>query len=525
MALNTVSEQKTIVKSALNFFSGTMLSRVSGFLRDMSMAFFFGTEASIAAFLVALRLAVLLRRIFGEGALLNGFVPHFETHRTEDGPKAAKFFRDVFFSLFCLLILLTSAAEFGLYFLMNAYPDSEVLPLVMLILPGVVFVCLFGICSGLLHCEKHFFITGVSPVAYNVIWIAAVWRLGSYPPATAAVGLSCAISLAFFFQWMMTMPKTIGFLRTHLSWREIGRFRFFPLEVKKMVTSLSLGVIGVTAAQINTAFDAVFSRFASLEGPAYLNYAIHLQQLPLALFGVGIASVLLPSLSKAGADTIRSAELTEFALSKSMWLLIPCTAAILVGSTSAINLLYGRGHFSGEALLHTTQCLWGYGLGLVPMALTLLLSPLFYARKDYKTPMWCSLISIAVNLVLNGIFVWGFRLGPASLAYSTSLAALINAGLILKKSEIRFSPQLRRSLSKITTSALLAALCAGWVGYLFFQDPTWFILQSISVVWEPHFPMQCAHFLTLALSFVGSFLFCAVCLNRKEVIAFLTAKR
>ncbi len=525
MALNTVSEQKTIVKSAVLFFSGTMVSRVSGFLRDLSMAFFFGAEGSIAAFLVALRLAVLLRRIFGEGALLNGFVPHFETHRTEDGVNAAKFFRDVFFSLFCLLILITSAAELFLYYLKSAYPNSEVLPLVMLILPGVVFVCLFGICSGLLHCEKHFFITSVAPVAYNAIWIAAVWSLGHYPPAIAAVGLSCAISLAFLFQWLMTMPKTIGFLRTHLSWREMASFRFFPPGVKKMVASLSLGVIGVTAAQINTALDALFSRFACLEGPAYLNYAIHLQQLPLALFGVGIASVLLPSLSKTAAEPTRMAELVEFALSKSMWFLIPCTAAILVGSSAAINLLYGRGHFSDEALLQTTQCLWGYGLGLVPMALTLLLPPLFYARKDYKTPLWCSLISIGLNLALNALFVWGLRLGPASLAFSTSLSALVNAGLIMSQVDIRFSFSFRRTVGKITASALFAALCTGWVGYLFLQDPTWFILHSHAVVWTRHFPTQCLHFMTLALSFLGSFLFSAICLNRKEVIAFLTTKR
>src|SRR5882672_6947094 len=116
MSLNAVSE-KTISRSLLGFFSGTVLSRISGFFRDVSMAFFFGADASIAAFLVALRFAVLLRRLFGEGALLNGFIPHFEAERKKDPREAAKFFRDTFFSLALVLVFLIAIAEVGLYFL------------------------------------------------------------------------------------------------------------------------------------------------------------------------------------------------------------------------------------------------------------------------------------------------------------------------------------------------------------------------------------------------------------------------
>ena len=195
MSLNAVSEQKTMRKSILGFLSGTLLSRISGFLRDMSMAFFFGAESSIAAFLVALRFAILLRRLFGEGALLNGFVPYFESQRTQNPADAARFFRDTFFSLAALLLLLIASAELGLYFFCKS---NEIFHLMMFILPGVFFVCLFGICCGLLNCEKHFFITGAAPIAYNAIWILAVWILGNELPQVAAVGLSLAISVAFF---------------------------------------------------------------------------------------------------------------------------------------------------------------------------------------------------------------------------------------------------------------------------------------------------------------------------------------
>ncbi len=525
MALNAVSENKTIIKSALGFFSGTLLSRVSGFFRDISMAFFFGADASIAAFLVALRLAILLRRIFGEGALLNGFIPHFESHRTQDPSEAARFFRDAFFSLSILLLFLIGTAEVGLYFIAPHVQAKEILDLTMLILPGVPFVCLFGICSGLLHCEKYFFITGVAPVAYNAIWILAIWILGNQSPKIAASGLSMAISFAFFFQWLITTPKTISFLRAHLSWKEIFRFRFFSSEMRKMMSSLSLGVIGVTAVQINTAIDTIFSRYASLEGPAYLNYAIHLQQLPLALFGVGVASVLLPSLSRT-LEAIDRSKLVEFAISRAMFVLIPCTAAIFVGGSVSVNLIYGRGHFGSQELLHTTQCLWGYGLGLVPMALTLLLSPIFYAKKDYKTPMICSLASIGVNLALNTLLVTILHWGPASLAYSTSLAAIVNVlllGIKIPTKDICFSPALKQSLLSTTACALFAATITVGVAYL--RDPVIFMFESAPIQWDRNFATQLRQFLTFFVSFVGSFFLAAVGLKKKEIFAFLTSKR
>jgi putative peptidoglycan lipid II flippase len=302
----------SLTKSALSFFSGTALSRISGLARDMSIAYVFGTHASIAAFLVALRLANLLRRIFGEGALLNSFIPHFETYRKENPKQAAEFFRDSFSSIFVILILLISLIELLLYSSQSIFKISEsnaqIVHLIAIILPGVLFICLFSLCSGLLQCEKSYFLTGISPVAFNVIWIASVWLLRNQIPDVAAVGLSIGITLAFFFQWLITVPKTISILLKSLKLKELIMGRIFTREMRALMSSLSISVIGVTAAQINTAIDTIFARFASLEGPAYLNYAIHIQQLPLALIGISISSALLPPLSRA----IRSNDFSQY---------------------------------------------------------------------------------------------------------------------------------------------------------------------------------------------------------------------
>ena len=282
-----------------------------------------------------------------------------------------------------------------------------------------------------------------------------------------------------------------------------------------MLSALSLGVLGVTATQINTAIDSVFARFACLEGPVYLSLAIHLQQLPLALFGVGVAAVLLPALSRTNQIEERT-KILEYTLSNALFMLIPCTVAIFVGASSSINLLYGRGHFDNVALAQTTHCLLGYGLGLVPMALTLFLSPVFYAQKDYKTPTLYSLIAIGVNLGLNILFVSMFHLGPASLAYSTSLAAMVNALLLLGKLKsvgICFSPLLRRRLLATTACALLAGSVSLSLGY----HNLW--------QWEREFSAQVTQFLVFFGSFVSSFFLAALCFMKNEIFTFLRAKR
>ena len=515
---------QSIAKSAFSFLSGTMVSRVSGLIRDMSMACFFGASASIAAFFVALRLAILLRRVLGEGALLNGFVPYFESHRKKDPKLAAQFFRDVFFSLSLFLFLLIGLVEFLLYlWLGTAHISAEnrqIFHLVMLILPGIPFICLFGICSGLLHCEKYFFLTGVAPVAYNLIWIAAVWIFRNEVPGAAAVCLSMAISVAFFFQWLITFPKTLSFSLQHLTWIEFFQIRLFSKDVRNMFASLSLGVIGVAAAQINSAIDTVFSRFACLEGPAYLNYAVHLQQLPLALFGIGVSSALLPPLSRAFAqDDLKQAhDYLEFAISHTMLLIIPSTIAIFALGGASVNLIYGRGDFSIEAALQTTHCLWGYGIGLTPMVLTLLLAPAFYAKKDYKTPTRTSLISIGLNLCLNALLVCVLGFGPASLAFSTSFTAFLNAFLLYRslrlKTGITFSFDFFVSIGKTILCSVVAGILTIWIDSVFFED-----------VFVRKFSAQVVQFIWLFAVFSITFIGCAFGLKKDEVLGMLRKLR
>lgn len=527
---------RAITKSAFSFVSGTFLSRIGGLVRDMSMAFCFGTDPAIAAFLVAFRFANLLRRVFGEGALLNGFIPHFESCRSANPKQAAQFFRDTFFSLMFVLIAIIGMTELGFYSWLQWGNGSDnnwqIATLTMIMLPGLLFICLFSICSGLLQCEKNFFLTGSAPVAFNIVWIGAVWILKDYVPQSAVMGLSIAITLAFLFQWLITFPKTLSFLKRYLSWNELFRFNFFSLEIKAMAASMSMSVIGVGAVQINSAIDTVFARYASLEGPAYLNYAIHLQQLPLALFGIGISSAILPPLSRAiqSEDINRYKNLLYFALSSALLLLLPCSIAILVLGGSSVNLVFGRGDFNNESTIQTTLCLWGYGIGLIPMGFSLLLAPAFYAKKDYWTPTLASLLSILINGLLNILLVPILGYGAASLAFSTSVAACCNAWFlfyrIAKKTGVSLFIPLAAFSLKIVLCSGIAGLVTLLTEYLLFNASTIGLLTSgMNEQFSRYFIDQILQFFILVAMLTSVFFISAWAFNLKEFFQILRLNR
>ena len=151
--------------------------------------------------------------------------------------------------------------------------------------------------------------------------------------------------------------------------------------------AFSLRNIGVGAAQINSACDAIFARLADNSGPAYLWYAIRLQQLPLALFGIAISGALLPPLTRAmKKGYFRGELLFNVAIDRSMLLILPITGVLFIFGERCVDLLYGYGGFDIQSIQGTTFCLWGYTLGLVPMTLVLILAPVFYAKGNYRAP-------------------------------------------------------------------------------------------------------------------------------------------
>lgn len=416
---------QSILKSARLFFSGTMLSRISGMLRDMAMAYAFGTHASVAAFLVAFRLSHLLRRLFGEGALQSAFIPQFEELRTKSSEEAFGFFRSLTAALSLLLIVIiaASSAVLGAVWFWGdlSQGNQEIVSLTLLLLPSLLFICLFGLNSSLLQCEKSYFIPSFAPVAFNLIWIAGVFVVQGLSIQTSMRWLAGWVLLACMGQWGMTLPAVLKILKQQYQRYSLQKIKFF-------IRPLLLGIIGVAATQVNSALDALFARYAESEGPAMLWYALRIQQLPLALFGVAIAGAVLPPMTRAlkSGNQTKYVEFLSLALSRTIFLMLPITIFLSVMGDSLVTILYGRGDFGGHSIMGTTHCLWGYNLGLLPMVLILVLAPAFYAQGNQRTPALGSILAVALNVILNALFIFKLGFGAISIALATSVSAWAN---------------------------------------------------------------------------------------------------
>ena len=454
----------SIFRSARRFLSGTLLSRVTGLARDVAMAFAFGTQGSVAGFMVAFRLAHLLRRILGEGALQTAFIPHFETLRQESPSKAASFFRDLSRSLVYILLavialggaLLGSLLVFG-----NFSPDNqEIITLTLLMLPSLAFICLFGLNSALLQCEKHYFLSGVAPCAFNLVWVlgvCSVWNME---------GLSLFVIIACAAQWIVTIPQTKALLKS------LGTStppKVFSPQVRSLFPPLFLGILGISAAQINNALDTLFARYADLEGPAFLWYSIRIQQLPLALFGVALSGALLPPLARAikNQEEGNFSRFLNLALKRSFALMLPITVGLFLMGDTCIQLIYGRGEFGGDSVAGTTLCLWGYAFGLIPMTWILIFGPAYYAQNDYATPTRGAIGAVLLNIFLNALFIFGFGWKSESVAWATSFSAWANCLYLAHYLRDRIDLSFNREATRTALATLSGAVALLLVGSQF----------------------------------------------------------
>jgi putative peptidoglycan lipid II flippase len=521
------NEVSSVASSAFRFSMGTLLSRITGMVREQATAYFFGTSPFIAAFLIATRFALLLRRLLGEGALLTGFIPKFEEKRLESEERAAHFFREIHASLSWLLIFLLVCLESGLFLLWKAQlfslPNQEILLMMMMILPSLFFICLYALCSAFLQCKKRFFLPAVAPAVFNIAWALAVLWVHFSWNAYVILGLSLSTILAYALQWAVLVPSSMRFFGQFFAWTQLFRMSLQFSELKGLMRSVSLTALGLGASQINGFLDILFARFASLEGPAYLNYAMRIHQLPLALIGVAISSALLPALSRAfkEKDTAHFQGLMSFGLKRVFTLIVPCTFAIFALGLSSVVLIYYRGCFHEGSVLHTTICLWGFGLGLLPMTVALLLNQGFYSRQEYRIPTMAALYSVALNLLLNVFFITVLQQGPELVTLSTSLAALFNVWFLYRKLTPYTGPLFSRAtikfIVKVLTAGSAAALGALFLGRQLGVDLSWDVAFWQSVSFPAAITAQGLQFLTMFGLFASFFILSAYFLNLQEI--------
>lgn len=526
-------EKSQLISASQRFFSGTLLSRITGMMRDMALAFYFGSTPLLASFMVAYRFANLLRRLLGEGSLQAGFIPHFTSLKEKDPKAAAFFFRDALFSLALFLSVLIFVGGSLLSFSLPLFSENfqEILLLSKIMLPGLLFICLYAFSSAHLQCERRFFLSGAAPAAFNIVWIAAAFLVHDRDIAFAMRGLAWGVVAAFFFQWVIPMGASVRHLKPHLSFRKWLSPTLFSTQVKALAKPLSLTVLGVGAMQINAALDAVFAKAADPSGPAYLWYAIRIEQLPLALFGIALANALLPSLSRLSqaGDWEEFKKQIDFALRTAFVFMLGASGALIALGSSGINLLFGRGMFTDASVMKTLFCLWGYAGSLLPSACVLFLASGFYARKEYFLPVLSSILSVLANLALNALFVFGWGWGSFSIAVATSVStwfnALFLAYFLARKVPGLFSPRLMAHAGKITLAVAASVFLSLFAEYISLQGGAISFLQGKEGAFPKQLMSQIGSFLLPCGIYTGSFLVFAYLLKLKEVFLFLRFRK
>jgi len=502
----------TLAKYARHFFSGTLLSRISGMLRDIVMAATFGDHPSVATFMVAFRFSHFLRRLLGEGTLQSIFIPHYEELRMQDEKKASSFFFQLYMLISFLLIGIILIVEVATIPFFN----REITPLFCWMFPSLFFISLYGLNLSLLQCKNAFFSSSIAPLACNVTWIAAVFFLAKQSPQEAMITLASCILLGFIIQWLFTLPKTWDVLREGMLHRK-GSLFSIPGEVRSLSKATFFGMVGVAAMQINSFLDMLFAKYADSKGPIYLWYAIRLEQLPLAIIGFACVYSLTPSITRAikAGNNESAFSLFQFGYNRIFLLIIPCVFAIFALGFSSVDLLFGHGKFALEAVHKTNYCLWAYTLSLLPSILTLYQSSLFYAFGDTKTPMFVSIVSIAFHIACNTLLIFAFDLGAISIALSTSLSAWLNYLLLRRKFHLMqfwHHPLARySSLAKITFVSCIS--CASSLIVQFFFPP----LRSSTMSQLLFFGMHASIF-TITFAFLLRLLYKGIFIQLKELL-------
>jgi putative peptidoglycan lipid II flippase len=397
------------------------------------MAFCFGDNPSVAAFMIAFRLSHLFRRLLGEGPFQSAFIPYFQDLKIKDEVRAALFFRSIASFILMILSAATVIAEIILLCILSFYnvsPENrEILILTAWMFPGVIFICLYGLNLSLLNCYDSFFIPGFAPVICNILWIAAAIFLKYKDPASAMPILAKWVTCGLFCQWLFTMPATLKHVTFYFNkWKDWK----ISAEIMSLAKNFSMGIIGVGAMQINGVVDAIFARYADVCGPVHLWYSIRLYQVVLAVFGIACVSIVVPGLSKAikMKNFSDAQEIFSFSCRRIITMMIPSTFAVFALGFAVVDIFYGRGQFSHIAVFKTAMCLCAYGIGLLPAALVMLFSSIFYANDNFNLPTIISILAVMINVGLNGLFVLVFHFGSVSVALATGLSAFINCFLL-----------------------------------------------------------------------------------------------
>ena len=461
-----------LLKAASTVSLLTLVSRITGLVREQLIAAMFGAGAATDAFNVAFRIPNLFRRLFAEGAFSQAFVPLIGATREREGDAAVHQVVDAVATVLAWVLLGTCAlGVIGapiLVWLMGAglaQFDTAVL-LTRVMFPYIGLMSMVALAAGILNTWKRFAVPAVTPVLLNLAVIAAaVWGApwlevrGVQPILALGVG----VMLGGLLQAAVQVPalRALGMLphialapaRVAAAWRHAA--------TRRVLGQMAPALLGVSVAQLSLVINTQIASHVAVGAVSWLIYADRLMEFPTALLGVALGVVLLPQLSAADsrADAVRYSELLDWGLRLVLLLALPCALALLIFPAGLVSVLYHYGRFSPGDVAATVSALRGYGVGLLGLVAIKVLAPAFYARGDIRTPVKIAVGVLAATQAMNLLFVpW---IGHAGLALSIGLAALMNAGLLLAGLLRRGTFKPAAGWAAFTAKVLLANVALG----------------------------------------------------------------
>lgn len=455
----------------------TTISRFMGLARDIIFANVFGANAGTDAFFVAFKIPNFLRRLFAEGAFAQSFVPVFSEYKeTRSRAALVDLLDHVAGSLGGVLLLITTICMAAAPLVVMIFAPGFIgeddrfaltTEMLRITFPYIFFISLVAFSGGILNSFNQFAVPAFTPVFLNICLIgAALWASPYFEQPVIA--LAWGVALAGFTQLAFQLPFLV-----RLGLMPRPRFKRDHEGVKKISKLMIPAIIGSSVAQINLLLDTVIASFLIAGSVSWLYFSDRLVEFPLGVFGIALATVILPNLSKQHAN--KSLEdfnhTIDWALRLVMLIAIPAALGLLLLSQPILSTLFQYGEFDSHDSYMSSLSLMAYALGLPAFIIIKVLAPAFYARQDTKTPMKIAVKAMIANMALNLLFVapmlyYSYEAPHVGLALATSASAYMNAALLffaLRREGI-YSPQ--SGWSKLTLQLVVAnGLLAGFIAY------------------------------------------------------------
>lgn len=432
--------KRGMLRATSNVGSATLSSRILGLVRDIVFARLIGASEAADAFFVAFKLPNFFRRLFAEGAFNTAFVPVLSDYRNHrEHSEVQNLVNRTFAALSGVLLILTVLvvvfspavmAVYGMGFIDEPEKFQLASEMLRITFPYLLLISLTGFAGSILNSYDRFFVPAITPIFLNLCLISAALfaaPLFDQPVFALAWGVLVAGVIQLLFQ--LPFLASIHLLpRPGLSFKDPGVSRIFKLMIPAM--------FGVSVGQINLLLDTILATFLPGGSVSWLYYSDRLMELPLGVFGVAIATVALPNLSRQrfGENPTAFGEMLLWSVRMVVLVGLPAAVALILLAEPILTTLFQYGEMFAADIAMASYSLKAYALGLLAFMLVKVLATGYFAREDTKTPVRIGIYALITNMVLNLVFVLLFHLlwqiGHVGLALATSASACLNAGML-----------------------------------------------------------------------------------------------